>query len=343
MAVYSTHPTAPLALLARTKKLEPEEFNRLEQRRQVVRIVGMRGSAFMVPTSTAASIFSASGMPEEKLEPTLRARGLDLDTYRRLVPGVLECCQTPVTPAQLKACLPVLDDVYLVARVLARQGRILRVNGRSLRTDTLTYVATTAWLGHSFEELDRRAALGWLAREYLRVFGPARAADFAWWSGCTRREASSALAEVSTVERDELLLLEEDADLYDRLEPVDPRRIDLLPKWDSYTMGYAPDGRQRFIEDRFVSLGYTSVLGSPGATSGDGLPLVLVGGRAVATWSHRFDGSRLAVRVSPFDETEMPPIGETTFEGVAALLGASALQVTIGARNGLDRIIGRNP
>ena len=333
VAVYTTHPTAPLALLARSNGLDAASFRALEEQRHVVRIIAMRGSAFMVPTTTATTIFAATAMPEARLEATLRARGLDLETYRRLVPRVLECCATPLTPAQLKACLPLPEDVYMVARVLARQGQILRFNANSLRIDTLRYVATTAWLGKPFDELDRAAALRWLAREYLRAFGPARVPDFAWWSGCTRREATTALAHSETVERDGLLLLAEDAAAYDHVATLDPAHADVLPKWDSLTMGYAPDGRQRFIDDRFLSLAYTSVTGSPGATSGDGLPLILRGGRAIATWSHRFAGQRLEVTVAPFEHKRMAPIGEVAFEGVAKLLGASALNVTVVSRD----------
>jgi hypothetical protein len=327
MAVYSTHPSAPLTLLARTAKLNPAEFKKLEERRAAVRIVGMRGSAFMVPTASAARIFVAAGLPEARLESTLRSRGLDLETYRRLVPAVLECCATPLTPSQLKTCLPVPEDVYMVARVLARQGQILRVNTGSLRTDTLKYVATAAWLGQPLEKFDRGEALAWLACEYLRAFGPARVADFAWWSGCSRREADAAFAHAPTVGRNGLLLLEQDAQSFDRVEPLDPMRVDVLPKWDALTMGYAPDGRQRFIDDRYLSLAYTSVTGSPGATSGDGLPLVLRGGRAVATWSHRFAGQKLSITVAPFPEKK-EPIDEAAFDAVGSLLSAASVEIS---------------
>jgi hypothetical protein len=332
IAVYSTHPSAPLTLLARAQDLAPSEFQALERQRQAVRIVAMRGSAFMVPTGTAGAIFSAAGLSEGKLESTLRSRGLDLETYRRLAPRVLECCTTPLTPAMLKACLPLPEDVYMVARVLARQGQILRVNDGSLRTDTLKYVATVAWLGQPFEALDRAEALAWLAREYLRAFGPIRHADFAWWSGCTRREAAAALSQPETVERDGLILHAEDAGPFDHVEPPDLEHVDILPKWDALTMGYAPDGRQRFIDDRFLSLAYTSVTGSPGATSGDGLPLILRGGRAIASWSHRFAGQHLEVSVTPFEDTRKAPTGEAAFEGVAKLLGARSLKVTVLSR-----------
>jgi hypothetical protein len=324
--VYSTHPTAPLSLQTRTTELAAAQFNALEQQRQAVRIPAMRGSAFLVPTSTADVVFSASSTPLEKLGPQLRYGGLDLDTYLRLAPRVLECCATPLTPAQLRTCLPVPEDVYMVARILARQGQVLRV-GASLRTDQLKWVATAAWLGRPFEAVDRAEALAWLARAYLRAFGPARVADFAWWAGCTRRAATLAVSQAPAVERDGLLLLEEDTDAFDNVAPIDPCRVDVLPKWDSYTMGYAPDGRERFIDASFLKLAYTSVSGSPGATAGDGLPLVLRGGRAVATWSHRFSGDQMAVNVAPFSEQAKAPIQEAAFSAAAALLGARSLTI----------------
>ena len=128
IAVYSTHPTAPLALLARSERLERTEFLALEQQKQVVRIVGMRGSGFLVPTETAARILAATLPPPDQLEKVLRPRGLDLETYMRLVPLVLECCARPVTPAELRHCAATDEDVYMVARVLARRGRVLRRN-----------------------------------------------------------------------------------------------------------------------------------------------------------------------------------------------------------------------
>jgi hypothetical protein len=326
VGVYSTHPTAPLALLTRTTEFTPADFNQLELQREVVRIPGMRGSAFLVPTTIADIVFSATSTPLEKLGPQLRYGNLDLQTYQRLAPCVLECCARPLAPAELRACLPVPEDVYMVARILARQGQVLRV-GASLRTDQLKYVATAAWLGHPLAEVGRAEALAWLGRAYLSAFGPARVADFAWWAGCTRRAATEALGQSRTVERDALLLLEDDADAFDNVEPIDAWRVDVVPKWDSYTMGYAPDGRERFIDASFLKLAYTSVSGSPGATAGDGLPLVLRGGRAVATWSHRFSGDHMAVSVAPFPEQTKAPIDAAAFSAAAALLGARSLTV----------------
>jgi Winged helix DNA-binding domain len=324
IAVYSTHPTAPLALLARCGSLTPNAFKALEDRREAVRLPAMRSSGFIMPTLNAARIFAATQQRQTALARRLQYGGVDFDVYTRLTPKVLECCATPVTPSQLRACAASEHDVYLIARVLAREGKILRV-GHSLRTDQLQYVSTAAWLGEELERVDASEALAWLGGEYLRAFGPARIADFAWWAGVSRGAAAAALAHARTVDRDGLLLLRDDALEVDQCEPIDPDAMDVLPKWDSYTMGYAPDGRQRFIDDRFLSLAYTSVLGSPGATSGDGLPLVLRGGRAVASWSHRFAGNRLLITITPFEEAKLP---DRVFDAVGELLSASSIEVT---------------
>jgi hypothetical protein len=214
----------------------------------------------------------------------------------------------------------------MVARVLAREGKVLRV-GASLRTDQLKYVATEAWLGRPLDDVDPHQALAWLAAEYLRAFGPARAADFAWWAGTTRRAASAALAHLETTEGEGgLMMLDEDRDAFDHAEPLDPEAVDVLPKWDSYTMAYAPHGRQRLVDDRFLSRAYTSVTGSPGATAGDGLPLVLRSGRAVASWSHRFEGNRLTVTVAPFEGQQLP---DSAFDAVGQLLSASSISLAV--------------
>ncbi|TME93509.1 MAG: hypothetical protein E6I52_24215 [Chloroflexi bacterium] len=92
-------------------------------------------------------------------------------------------------------------------------------------------------------------------------------------------------------------------------------------------MAYAPDGRQRLVDDAFLGRAYTTVEGSPGATAGDGLPLVLRSGRAVAIWSHRFDGQRLSVTVAPFEGQQLP---NSAFDAVGQLLSASTIDVTTG-------------
>jgi len=323
VGVYSTHPTAPLSLLARCD-LQPEELQRLEQERLVVRIPGMRESSFLVARADAPQVLAATQQPEQRLERRLRDGGLSMDTYRTLSQRVLDCTHEPRFPREISACAGDPAAV-LVARVLARAALVLRVNS-NLRVDQLRWVATQAWLGETLTGSDCGAALRWLGAEYLRGFGPARVEDFSWWAGLSRREAAQVLQDLEIEDVGEGFLLGlADVGAFGSVATIAGDAIDVLPKWDAYTMAYAPTGRQRLLADEHARLAYTSRDGSPGATAGDGLPLVLRGGRAVGTWSHRFQARSMPVEIAPFpgERVDLDAL-EAPFQRIARLMGASA-------------------
>ncbi len=84
-------------------------------------------------------------------------------------------------------------------------------------------------------------------------------------------------------------------------------------------MGYAPDGRARFVDPAVQDRVYINV--------GDGLGTVLVAGKAVAAWSSSFAGNRLDVTLDVFDPVAEPhiPAIHARFDEVAiALEGKSA-------------------
>jgi hypothetical protein len=321
IAVYSSHPTAPLSLLNRSKSFDAGRLREMEQRREVLRIPAMRQSIFLVPTETAPRIFAATRLPMEKHARRLRYTGLDWDKYARLKQRVLEHTQEPITASALRKALPTEESLIMGVRVMASEGLVLRL-GTSLRADNVRYVATEAWLGDPLEEADPQRSLEWLAQEYLRAYGPARVEDFVWWSGVPRHKASAALGEARVVDIGGGLLLPSDQQTaFERVEPLGPETVDLLPKWDAYTMGHASGDRQRLVDDEHVGSAY--------APSGDGLPLVLRGGRAVAVWSHRFDGNRMLVKVTPFERGTLPrELYERAFDEVGWLLGATAVEIS---------------
>jgi hypothetical protein len=344
VAVYSSHPTAPLALLARSGSFAPASLGELEQRREVVRLPGMRQSVFLLPTETAPRVLAATGQPLSKLAPRLRYAGLDEVAYAELKPRVLELLREPMTAEALQATLAgeraasggsdgdASPEVRMMTavRLMSYEGLVLRV-GTSLRTDSLRYVATEAWLGQPLAEADQARSLVWLAEAYLRGYGPARVEDFAWWSGIPKRRTAEALRQTPTVDMGSGLLLPTDeAAAFASVEPLDPEVVAFLPKWDAYTMGYAPDGRQRLVDDAHLKRAYSS--GGGGTLPGDGFPLVLHGGRAVATWSHRFAGNRMQVTLRPFELDAIPPTAvERALGEVGELLGATSVEIVTAA------------
>ena len=335
VAVYSSHPTAPLSLLCRSESFDAQRLGEMERRREVIRIPAMRQSIFLVPTETAPRIFAATRLPMEKHERRLRYARLDWDEYARLKQRVLDHTQEPITAAGLRNVVETRANLLAAVRIMTSEGLVLRL-GSSLRADNLRYVATEAWLGKPLEEEDPQRSLGWLAREYLRAYGPARVEDFAWWSGVPRRRAYAALTDAGVVAVSGGLLLPADQEsTFVRAEPVDADAIDILPKWDAYTMGHAPDGRQRLVDDEHLRRAYSTTDTASGATAGDGLPLVLRGGRAVASWSHRFEGGRMVVKVAPFERDALPPpLYENAFDEIGELLNATTVEVVQATSSG---------
>ncbi|MFN8506452.1 MAG: crosslink repair DNA glycosylase YcaQ family protein [Dehalococcoidia bacterium] len=330
IGAYSSHPTAPLTLLARAH-FDRAAFDALEAERRAVRLPGPRGSIFLLPVETAARVRAATAVPVAKLVPRLEWAGLSLAAYEALKPRILEALAEPLAAADLERRVPVPDvKVDVAARTMAHEGLVLRLAG-SLRTDRLRYVATEAWLGAPLETPPAAESLAWLAGEYLRAFGPATIADFAWWAGVTRTAARAAVAAHETADAgDGHLLPAASLAAWERTPPIPAGAITLLPKWDALIMGYAPAGRARFIDAAHLALAYSrGGTGGAGATSGDGLPLVLHEGRAVANWSHSFAGNRMTVTVRPWEsralslEAVRPGLDE-----IGRLLGATSVEVS---------------
>lgn len=329
IGVYSSHPTAPLALLSRSASFDTTHLGAMEQRREAIRIPAMRQSIFLVPTTIASRLFAATHQPMEKFAGNLRYAGLDWEQYAQLKQRILEHTQEPLTADALQQAIQIDAKLMTAVRLMGYEGLMLRV-GSSLRTDRLLYVSTAAWLGQPLEELDAQESLTWLAQEYLRCYGPARIKDFAWWSGTTNRRATAALSTADVIDIGGGLLLPSDLQsAFESVAPIATEAIDVLPKWDSYTMGYASDGRQRLLDDQHLIHAYTNATTQgKGGTSGDGLPLLLRAGRAVATWSHRFTGNRMSVQVVPFEQGSIQPeLYEHAFDEVGKLLGATSVEV----------------
>jgi hypothetical protein len=302
LAVYATQPRAILTLDARVTDLQADDFRRLDVDRAAVRLPAMRGSSHLIPTGTAPTVFAATRRPIETMAWMWRGVGLSEADYNRVKSAVLAVARSPMSVPELRRRLT--GDVAtllaghpqaptMVVRAMRTEGCLVAVAPEGLRSNAYAYVATDAWLGAPLEPVDADQALAWLAGEYLRAFGPARVADFGWWAGSSPRRAQAAIATQSTVQLDGgLLLPRADRDALEATEPLDPEVVDLLSLWDMYTMGYAPDGRDRLVRREHLDRAYTG---------GDGRGLVLRAGLAIGAWGARFAGRQMEVRLDLFD------------------------------------------
>ncbi len=262
LAVYSSHPSAPLALSARARSMSAAGFRALD----AVRVHAMRGSVHLMPPDAAARAFAA--LPESAADRANRLKrfGLGEERYAELRAALLAAAAEPRTQAELAAAVRATPEQTKGATAaMARAGELLRIGAPGLRSNALRYVAAPV------PEHERDAALAWLVGEYLRTLGPATEADVVWWCGVTKGRARAALAAHELVELDDGLLLRAE-DQADHARAAPPRGVDLLGKWDPLTMGHAPGARPGFAAECYDP-------------RGDGLPVLLADGIAVGTWS----------------------------------------------------------
>jgi hypothetical protein len=266
IAVYSSHPSAPLSLHARASKIDATAFRRL----QVLRLPAMRQSIHLLPAKTAHLAFHATPAPPADRKKRMKHFKFTQKRYDELRNEILKAADEPLTlPALREKVGAEAQEFKGVSAQMTRDGELLRVGAKGLRSNELAYVA------NELEPADADEALAWLAGEYLRAFGPARQKDFVWWAGVGAGRAEQALAAHDTEElEDGLLILAKDRKAFEKAKP--PQGVDLLPKWDCYTMGYAPDGRDRFAHPDVVKRCYDF--------RGDGRPVILVDGQAAGTW-----------------------------------------------------------
>ena len=247
MGVYSSHPSAPLSLRARARSFDAEAFRALDAGRLALRLPAMRGSIHLLPRETTHLAFRAVPEPPSGLRQRLRYSGIPEERYAGLREVVLARATEPMTARELGRELRegtgYDGSPTLVLAGMAREDVLLRVGAEGLGSNTLRYVAAQDWLGGDLPYADADRALAWLAGEYLRAFGPDRPEDFRWWAGVPKGRAAAALEAVGTVEPEAgYLLRAEDREAFEAAEAPDPGAVDLPPKWDGYTMGYAPAG-----------------------------------------------------------------------------------------------------
>lgn len=306
IGVYSAHPSGPLSLLARISGFTPADFHALDQHKLAYRIPVMRESAYLISHEQASQVFSATIPPETdpywQKRYSQSGRLIPADNYASWKQSILQAIATEPLPidAVQKACPQIPADIMkpLLNR-MAYEGYLLRVGASGLRSNSIMYVSAAAWSGGEFTRVPTQEALVWLAAQYLSAFGPARVKDFQWWAGISAAKAKEAIAAHPTVEVEKGLLLPRHLlPAFEKYKAPNADQIDILPQWDTYTMGYAPDGRTRFVSpDKQVYL-----YGKLGATGGNGVETILVNGLAHGTWRTKISGSKMHLQLNLFEK-----------------------------------------
>ena len=167
-----------------------------------------------------------------------------------------------------------------------------------------TFVLMDEWIPASREPA-REEALATLATRYFRSHGPATAADFAWWSGLTLRDARAAIDAAGVSHPSEPRAT----------RAAGPPAAALLQAWDEYLVAY---------RDRSAADG-----GSAGRPAAVGAPLVVVDGVVRGAWRRESSASQVRLRLDVPATLTGPERRAVRAEalGYAAFLGLDAVVV----------------
>ena len=334
VGVYSAHPMGPLSLWARCRRLDDRSFLRLSSGRSVVRVPAMRFSAYLIPAASVAAVMGATLPPADdpfwEARYSVKGRAISKARYQSWTKKVLKAAGVPVTAQEIEAATGIPNaQVKPVLNRMAFERLLLRVGADRLRSNAIRYVSAKKWLGSPIKRIEPAKARAWLAAEYLRAFGPARVKDFQWWSGVTATEARKAFEALRTVDvGKDLHLLAKDLPAFESFRKPAGDRLDLLPQWDCYSMGYAPDGRERLVTPDAQGKLFVRI----GATPGNALGAVLVNGEAHGTWQPVFRGTKMIVTLKMFGKPTSKVVRDTRkrLEEAADFLGAGTIEIKTG-------------
>ena len=298
------------------------------EERSVVRTWAMRGTLHLLPSEDVRWILRLVGPTMvRKFRRRHQELGLTPQVYDRAVEVMREALgehgaltRRQIAEQWAEHRLP--SEGQAVPHLLCRaslEGLICfgsTVGGRT------THVLLDNWLGDGAEVADPGAEL---ARRYVAAYAPTTPEDYGMWSGLPVKEVRSAFESI----RDELLKVVVDgtsmwmpdthAGLLDEAMSGESPAIKMLGGFDPYLLGY---------RTRELGVG-PELLKRVHPGGGIIRPIILIDGRAVATWARKRTGQKLSITVSPFEslsddvrvgiDEEVEDIGR--FLGVEAVWG----------------------
>jgi len=280
----------------------------------------MRQTLFLVPSSQLAVFVRGSARRAEKEIRWARGKGVPERVINAVIDATLDVLDQPLTRTEVAehvsralgtqtqdvhgggwgsgrkiAAVPVGDLAYPVVDLLHLVTARGVVCYGPNQGNELTFVRADAWIPQ-WQDVPRAQAEDTLLRIYLRAFGPATIADFAWWTGITLRDAreiwARGQADIAPVDVEG----RKAGVLWDDLNALAQARFErplirLLSHFDSFLLGHKD--REHLLSTKHRPKVYRP--------QGWIVPVILLDGRIIAVWENVQEKDRLHIKIEKLD------------------------------------------
>jgi hypothetical protein len=289
------------AVAVRTPDATERDVEASIARRELVRTWPMRGTLHLVAAADARWM---TELMAPKVVKRMAARhrqlGLDQEVFDRGRAALTEALQgdrqltrTAAYGVLERVGIPADERRNHIFGYLAQQS-VLCIAAREGRQPTFALLEEWAPAARS---LPRDESLAQLALRYFTGHGPATEQDLMWWSGLTAKEVRAGVAMVATELEETTVGGVRHWSGPGATPPVDPARVDLLPSFDEYLLGY---------RDRGAMLDPAHATGVNPGGNGIFKPIVVVGGRVRGSWKRTIRKDRVEIAVTPFTRFTKP-------------------------------------
>ena len=282
IGIYSSRPTSWQVVMSRNSNIILSQAISMEESENLIRIPGMRKSKFIMKREIAKKVFNTFKMDYSKHEWRLKEGNLTFEDYKKFIIQIKH--YTSDNPKSLESIRKYMDinkkSIRSIVNFGTYIGDLLRIPTKNIWSNRWGYKSLpyNFWnIDYDLEKIKKE-----LVESYLYQYGPVTSEDISWWMGIGKKEALSILKRINSKKLSEDFWIHSKKYKEFKFFEMKDENIDeckLLPAWDPILMGYSPNSIQR------ESLGLKDI----GAydKSGNGLPVIILGNQAVATWKIR--------------------------------------------------------
>jgi len=321
VGLHATSVSTPyLSLYARMKDFRREHLNEeLYEKRNLIRLEGMRSTLFIFPTEFAPIAYQATKPTESQLHKLMQHWSFSLSEYKTLSDEIrIVLSQGAKILPEIKRMLPkemmktlerrVGKYVYkstnlnLALHLMMREGIV--GSEKAPKTQQITeanryFLLKKTYPKLNLESISQEKAKAILIQRYLQAFGPVTRRDVAWWTGFTQIEVNKVLAtineELVPVKianfKETYLMLKTDFNQLMSSETSKEDSIVLLPYEDPYPKGYKV--RERLIDKKLEKTAYTG---------GSVQPTIVLNGEIIGIWNRDIESGKGAIKLHFFQK-----------------------------------------